>query len=131
RQMRKRRYPLIGDGGGYTSFIHVDDAAAACVAFVEAGTAGVYNVVDDEPAPAREWMRAFAHAVGAKPPRRVPVWLARALAGRAIVEWSRRCRGASNEKIKREIGWSPLYASWRDGFARALEPTGGRIGRLG
>jgi nucleoside-diphosphate-sugar epimerase len=116
RQMRKRRYPLIGDGRGYTSFIHVDDAAAACVAAVERGERGVYNAVDDEPAKAREWMPVFATAVGAKPPRRVPVRLARLLAGKAIVEWSTRCPGASNEKIKRELGWSPRHATWRRGF---------------
>ena len=120
RQMRKRQYPIIGLGEGRTSFIHIDDAAAACVAFVDRGSPGVYNVADDEPATANEWMPAFAAAIGAKPPRRVPRWLARLIAGKAIIEWTTTARGASNEKLKRELGWQAKYPSWREGFSKGL-----------
>jgi 2-alkyl-3-oxoalkanoate reductase len=120
RQMKERKYPNIGSGEGMTSFIHVDDAADACVAFVESGIAGVYNVVDDEPAMANEWMPAFAESVGAKSPRRVPAWLARLIAGKALVEWSTRSRGASNRKMKHALGWRPRYETWRRGFEDAL-----------
>jgi 2-alkyl-3-oxoalkanoate reductase len=116
-EVRKRRAPIVGKGTGTFSFIHVDDAAAATVAAVERGAPGVYNVVDDEPAPLREWVPAFAAAIGAKPPRRIPVWLARLLAGRAAVESATDLRGASNAKAKRELGWQPRYPSWRQGFA--------------
>ena len=120
QQMRKRMYPNIGAGEGMTSFIHIDDAAEACVAFVESGEPGVYNIVDDEPATANEWMPVFAEAVGAKPPRRVPAWLARLLAGKAIVDWSTTCRGASNREVKQRTSWRPKYSSWRRGFKEAL-----------
>ena len=120
RQMKKRQYPNIGSGEGMTSFIHIDDAAAACVAFVESGQPGIYNVVDDEPATANQWMPVFAEAIGAKPPRRVPAWLARLIAGRPLVEWATTCRGASNEKLKRELAWRPRYPSWQRGFREAL-----------
>jgi nucleoside-diphosphate-sugar epimerase len=117
--VRKRRAPIVGKGTGAFSFIHVEDAAAATVAAVERGGPGVYNVVDDEPAPLREWVPAFAEAIGAKPPRRVPVWLARLLAGPAAAESATELRGASNAKAKRELGWQPRYPSWRQGFADA------------
>ncbi len=116
RQVRKRRYPIIGNGEGNYSFIHVDDAASATVAALERARPGVYNVVDDEPATAAEWMPVFAEALGAKRPPRVPAFLARLFVGGAIVEWTLGMRGASNEKIKRELGWHPQYESWRQGF---------------
>jgi nucleoside-diphosphate-sugar epimerase len=118
--VRKRRVPLVGDGGGVTSFIHVDDAATATVAACERGAPGVYNVVDDEPAPFRDWLPLYAEAIGAKPPRRVPGWLARLVAGRFAVGMATAARGASNAKAKRELGWRPRYPSWRQGFREAL-----------
>jgi nucleoside-diphosphate-sugar epimerase len=120
RQVSKRRYPIIGRGEGTYSFIHVDDAASATVAALERARPGVYNVVDDDPATAAEWMPVYAEALGAKRPPRVPAFLARLIAGDAIVEWSLGLRGASNEKIKDELGWRPHYESWRQGFFRAL-----------
>jgi nucleoside-diphosphate-sugar epimerase len=116
RQVRKRRYPMIGKGEGTFSFIHVDDAASATVAALEGARPGVYNVVDDDPARAAEWMPLYAEALGAKPPPRVPAILARLLAGEALVEWMLGLRGASGAKIKEETGWRPRYASWRRGF---------------
>src|SRR5215218_5620101 len=116
RQVRKRRYQMIGIGEGTYSFIHVDDAASATVAALGRTRPGVYNVVDDEPATAAEWMPVYAEALGAKRPPRVPAFVARLIAGRALVEWSLSLRGASNEKIKEELGWHPQYESWRRGF---------------
>jgi nucleoside-diphosphate-sugar epimerase len=113
----KRRMPIVGKGTGIFSFIHVEDAASATVAAVERGEPGVYNVVDDEPAPLSEWVPIFAQAVGAKRPRRVPVWLARLVAGSAVVGMATQQRGAANAKAKRELGWQPRYPSWREGFA--------------
>ena len=121
KQFKRRMFPIIGDGGGVFSYIHVDDAADATVAAVERGEPGIYNVVDDDPAPAREWMPAFAQAVGAKAPRRVPVWLARILAGKNNTTMATIMRGASNAKAKRELGWQPRYSSWRQGFLQGLE----------
>ena len=118
--IRKRQFPVVGDGGGVWSFIHIEDAAAATAIAVEHGERGVYNVVDDEPAPARVWMPELASAVGAKPPRRVPRWLGRLLAGEAATIMMTEVRGASNAKAKRELGWKPRYASWRQGFAQGL-----------
>jgi nucleoside-diphosphate-sugar epimerase len=117
--VRKRRFPVVGDGGGVWSFVHLDDAAAATVLALERGAPGIYNVVDDEPAPVREWLPALAATIGAKPPRRIPVWLARLLAGEAGVALMTEVRGASNEKAKRELGWSLSHPSWREGFAAA------------
>jgi 2-alkyl-3-oxoalkanoate reductase len=119
-EVRKRRYPVVGDGGGVNSWIHVDDAAAATVTAIEHGAPGIYNVVDDEPAALRDWLPVYAEALGAKPPRRVPKLLARLVAGRFAAEMSTTLRGASNEKVKRELGWQPRYPSWRQGFAEAL-----------
>ncbi|MFP5387808.1 MAG: NAD-dependent epimerase/dehydratase family protein [Thermoleophilia bacterium] len=113
----KGRMPIVGKGTGVFSFIQVEDAASATVAAVERGGPGIYNVVDDEPAPMSEWAPVFAEAVGAKKPRRVPVWLARLVAGSAAVGMTTDQRGASNAKAKRELGWQPRYASWRQGFA--------------
>jgi 2-alkyl-3-oxoalkanoate reductase len=117
--VRKRRLPIVGDGGGIWSFVHLDDAAAATVLALERGAPGVYNVVDDEPAPVREWLPALAAAIGAKPPRRIPRWLARIVAGEAGLALMTEIRGASNQKAKRELGWTPRYPSWRDGFRAA------------
>lgn len=118
--VRKRQFPVVGGGGGIWSFVHVDDAAAATAVAVEHGEPGVYNVVDDEPAPVREWLPELAGALGAKPPRRVPRWIGRLLAGEAATVMMTEVRGASNEKAKRELGWRPHYASWRQGFAEGL-----------
>jgi nucleoside-diphosphate-sugar epimerase len=114
--VRKRQYPIVGDGGGYTSWIHLDDAAAATVLALGHDGPAIYNIVDDEPAPAREWLPVLADALGAKPPRHVPVWLARLLAGEAGVIIGTEGRGASNAKAKRELGWTLRNPSWRDGF---------------
>ncbi len=115
--LRKRQFPLIGDGGGLWSWIHLDDAAAATVLALEHDGPAIYNIVDDEPAPVREWLPVLAEALGAKPPRRVPTWLARLLAGEAVVAMSTEARGASNAKAKRELGWTLRHPSWREGFA--------------
>ena len=117
--VRKRQYPIVGDGGGITSFIHLEDAAAATVLALEQDGPAIYNIVDDEPAPAREWLPVFAQALGAKPPRRFPTWLARLIAGEAAVVMGTDARGASNAKAKRELGWAPRYPSWREGFPAA------------
>jgi 2-alkyl-3-oxoalkanoate reductase len=117
--VRKRQFPIVGDGGGVSSFIHLDDAAAATVLALEQGRAGVYNVVDDDPAPLREWLPVLADVLGAKPPRRFPRWLARLFAGEAAVMMGTDARGASNAKAKRELGWEPRYSSWRQGFPAA------------
>jgi nucleoside-diphosphate-sugar epimerase len=115
----KRRFPIVGDGGGLWSFIHVDDAAAATVAAVARGESGVYNIVDDEPAPPREWLPLYASALGARPPRRVPVWLAGLVVGRTAARMSGTLPGASNARAKRELGWEPRWGSWRTGFYEA------------
>ena len=118
--VRRRRFPVVGEGTGVFSFIHVDDAADATVAALERGAPGAYNVVDDEPAAMRDWLPVYAGALGAKPPRRVPVWLARIVAGRMVAEMASRLPGASNERAKRELGWRPAHPSWRTGFAESL-----------
>jgi len=118
--LRRRRIPIVGKGTGVFSFIHVDDAADATVAAVEHGAPGIYNVTDDEPAQMSEWVPGLAEAAGAKPPRRVPAWAARLIAGRAATSFALDLRGASNEKAKRELGWKPAHPSWRAGFAESL-----------
>jgi nucleoside-diphosphate-sugar epimerase len=118
--VRKRRFPVIGDGGGVFSHIHIDDAAVATAAAVERGRPGIYNIVDDEPAPVREWLPALASALGAKPPRRIPRWLGRLAAGEAAMLMLTQAKGASNEKAKRELGWQLRYPSWRQGFVQGL-----------
>ena len=115
--IRKRRFPLIGDGGGIWSFIHITDAAKATVAAVEHGERGIYNIVDDDPAPVAEWLPALAQTIGAKKPRRVPRFILRLVVGEGGVVMMTDARGASNEKAKRELAWSPAYPSWRQGFA--------------
>jgi 2-alkyl-3-oxoalkanoate reductase len=118
--VRKRRFPIVGDGGGVWSHIHIDDAATATAIAVERGRAGIYNVVDDEPATVREWLPALASALDAKPPRRIPRWLGRLLAGETATAMMTEARGASNEKAKRELGWQLRYPSWRQGIAQGL-----------
>jgi nucleoside-diphosphate-sugar epimerase len=118
-QIRKRKFPVVGSGAGVWSFIHIEDAAEATVAAVEHGRRGIYNIVDDEPAPVADWLPAVADALGAKPPRRVPRWLGRLLAGDAATIMMTEVRGASNAKAKRELGWQPSHPTWRDGFAGA------------
>ena len=118
--IRKRRFPIVGDGGGVWSHVHVEDAAAATAIAVERGRPGIYNVVDDEPAPVREWLPVLASALGAKPPRRIPRWLGRLAGGEMATFMMTEARGASNEKAKRELGWQLRYPSWRQGFAQGL-----------
>ena len=114
--VRKGMFPIIGGGDGYMSFIHLEDAAAATVLALEHGEPGIYNVVDDDPAPIREWLPELAKALGAKPPRHMATWLARLIAGESGVRTSTESRGASNAKAKRELGWTLRYPSWRHGF---------------
>ncbi|PKW12320.1 Nucleoside-diphosphate-sugar epimerase [Streptomyces sp. 1222.5] len=118
--VRKRQYPLVGSGAGYSSWVHLDDAASATVLAVEQRARGVFNVVDDDPAPAREWLPHLAACAGARRPIRVPVWLARLLAGDQAVVMMTEGRGFSNAKAKRELGWQPRYPSWRQGFEEEL-----------
>jgi nucleoside-diphosphate-sugar epimerase len=114
--IRKRRFPIVGDGGGVWSFVHIADAASATVAAIERGKPGIYHVADDEPAPVCEWLPYLARVLGAKPPLRVPAWLVRLLAGEAAVNMMTAARGISSEKAKRELDWKPRYPSWRTGF---------------
>jgi nucleoside-diphosphate-sugar epimerase len=118
--IRKRRFPIIGDGGGVFSHVHIDDAATATAIAVDHGQPGIYNIVDDEPAPVREWLPVLASALDAKPPRRIPRWLGRLLAGEAPVVMMTDVQGASNAKAKRELAWQLRYPSWRQGFAHGL-----------
>jgi len=110
---RKRRLPVVGNGGGVWSFVHIDDAAAATTIAVERGEPGVYNIVDDEPTRSAEWIPALAAQVGAKPPRHVPRWLGRLAAGEVGVSMMCEIRGASNAKAKRELDWQPAHPTWR------------------
>jgi nucleoside-diphosphate-sugar epimerase len=115
--VRKRQFPIVGDGEGVWSWIHLEDAAAATVLALEHDGPAIYNVVDDEPAAVREWLPVLAEALGAKPPRHLPVWLARLLAGEFVVVLSTSARGASNARAKRELDFTPRYPTWRTGFA--------------
>jgi nucleoside-diphosphate-sugar epimerase len=117
--VRKRQFPIVGEGGGVSSFIHLDDAAAATVLALEHDGPAIYNIVDDEPAPVREWLPVLANALGAKPPRHFPAWLARRFAGDVAVMMGAEVRGASNAKAKRELDWTLRYPSWRQGFVEA------------
>ena len=114
--VRKRQLPVIGGGAGVWSFVEITDAAAATVAAVDRGAPGVYNIVDDDPAPVAEWLPYLAEVAGAKPPLRVPAWLGRLLAGQFVVAQMTSARGSSNEKARKELGWEPRYPSWREGF---------------
>ena len=125
--VRKRRFPVIGHGEGVTSWIHLDDAAAATVLALEHDGPGLYNIVDDEPAPAREWLPVLADALGAKPPRHVPAWVVRLIIGEDAVLGATQSRGASNARAKHELGWTLRYPSWRQGFPASL----GRAGSAG
>ena len=118
--VRKRQFPLVGRGTGYSSWVHLDDAASATVLAVEQKARGVFNIVDDEPAPASEWLPYLAACAGAKPPMRIPRWLARLLAGEAAVTMMTEGRGFSNAKARRELGWELRYPSWRQGFREGL-----------
>jgi nucleoside-diphosphate-sugar epimerase len=119
--IRKRRLPVVGGGAGVWSFVHIDDAADATVKAIEgAGAPGVYNIVDDDPAPVGEWLPYLAEAIGAKPPLRLPAWLVRPMIGAPGVAAMTTIRGSSNAKARRELGWAPRYASWRDGFRNGL-----------
>lgn len=120
RLVRKRMLPLVGAGTGYLSWVHVDDAASATVLALEQQARGVFNIVDDEPAPVSEWLPYLAECVGAKPPLRIPGWLARLLAGEMVVGMMIKGRGFSNAKAKRELGWELRYPSWRQGFREGL-----------
>ncbi len=119
-EVRKRKVPVVGDGGGVWAFVHMDDAAAAAIAALDHGAPGIYNVVDDEPAAVAKWLPALAEAVGAKPPRHVPVWLGRIAAGEVGVSMMTKIRGTSNAKAKRELDWTPGYRSYREGFRTGL-----------
>jgi nucleoside-diphosphate-sugar epimerase len=127
--IRKRFFPVVGSGAGMASFIHIEDAAGATLAAIERGKPGVYNVVDDEPAPVSEWLPYLADVVGAKPPRHVPLWLGKLMAGEQLATMMTEGRGASNAKAKRELGWTLLYPSWREGFVAAVadEPLGKQL----
>jgi nucleoside-diphosphate-sugar epimerase len=118
--VRRRMFPLVGGGTGYFSWVHLDDAASATVLAVEQRARGVFNVVDDEPAPVSQWLPYLAECAGAKPPRRLPKWLARLLAGEMVVGMMTEGRGFSNAKAKRDLGWQPRYPSWRQGFKEEL-----------
>jgi len=120
KAIRKRQFPIVGDGGGIWSYVHIEDAASATVAAVDNGGPGIYNVVDDEPAPVREWLPFLAHELGAKRPVRIPRVVGRLLAGEAAVVMMTEIKGASNAKAKRELGWQPRWSTWRIGFAKGL-----------
>jgi nucleoside-diphosphate-sugar epimerase len=116
--VRKRQFPLIGDGGGMMSFIHLEDAAAATVLALDAGGPAIYNITDDEPAPMRDWLPVLAAALGAKPPYRVPGWVGRLFMGKTLTMMT-EARGASNARARKELGWTLRYPSWRAGFPAA------------
>ena len=119
-EIRKRRFPIVGAGTGTFSFLAMDDAASATVAALDRGGPGIYNVCDDEPAPLHEWLPVLAEVLGAKPPRRVPLWLAKLVAGGAVAEQAVQLRGASNAKFKARLEWEPSHPSWRQGFGEVL-----------
>ena len=121
--IRKRQFPIVGSGAGVWSFIHIDDVAGGTLAAIERGRHGLYNIVDDEPAPTTEWLPYLADVLGAKPPRHVPEWLGRLMAGEQVVSMMTEARGASNAKAKRELGWKLIYPTWREGFVVGLGNT--------
>jgi len=129
--IRRRKFPLVGDGAAVWSFVHVADAAAATVAALDHGAPGVYNIVDDEPAPVSEWLPELAAMLGARPPRHVPAWIGRLATGEVGVAMMTQSRGSSNAKARRELGWEPAHRSWRTGFAETIggTPHGVRSGR--
>jgi nucleoside-diphosphate-sugar epimerase len=121
KMVMRRQFPIVGSGAGVWSFLHIDDAAGATLAAIEGGPPGIYNVVDDEPAPVSEWLPEVAKIIGAKPPRHVPAWLGRMVGGEAAISMMTEVRGASNAKAKRELGWRPIWPAWREGFRRGLD----------
>jgi nucleoside-diphosphate-sugar epimerase len=125
--VRRRKLPLVGGASGIWSWIHIDDASSATVAAVERGAAGVYNIVDDEPAPVYEWLPVLAESIEAKPPRHAPVWLARLAVGEVGVSMMTQIRGSSNAKAKRDLGWQPSWSTWREGFRHGLVERRGRL----
>jgi nucleoside-diphosphate-sugar epimerase len=118
--VRQRKLPVVGAGTGIASFLHIDDAASAAVVAAEGGPAGIYNIVDDEPAPVRVWLPYLAQAIGAKPPRHVPGWLVRPILGEYAMNVMLSARGASNAKARTELGWTPTFPTWREGFRTGL-----------
>jgi nucleoside-diphosphate-sugar epimerase len=118
--VRANKFPIVGNGRGICSWIHVDDATAATVAALERGDRGVYNIVDNEPAAQAEWLPFLASVLGAKSPKRVPAWLAKFFVGEVGVQWLTEGRGSSNAKARRVLGWQPVWSTWRDGFRHAL-----------
>ena len=118
--MTKRKMPIIGNGAGIWSWIHLDDAASAVVAALDHGERGVYNIVDDDPAPVAVWLPYLAEALGVKAPMRIPTWLARFAVGDAGVQFMTESRGASNKKARHMLGWQPTWTTWRDGFRYGL-----------
>lgn len=124
--IRHRRFPIVGSGSGIWSFVHIDDVASAALAAVDRGSPGIYNVVDDHPAPVSEWLPYLAEVLDVKPPRHLPAWVGRLVIGEFGVAWMTEIRGASNAKAKRELGWQPLYPDWRDGFWTVVEPAATR-----
>jgi nucleoside-diphosphate-sugar epimerase len=121
--LRKRMFPVIGNGAGIVSSTHIDDAASGTLAALERGRRGVYNIVDDEPTPTRDFIPAIAEALGAPKPPRIPAWLGRLVAGEVAVTMMTEGRGSSNAKAKRELGWQPIWPSWRDGFRHGLDTS--------
>jgi nucleoside-diphosphate-sugar epimerase len=122
--LRKRLFPVVGSGAGIASFVHIEDAARATMLAIERGEPGLYNIVDDDPAPTSEWLPFLAEVVGAKPPRHVPLWLGKLMAGEQLAMMMTEGRGASNAKAKRELGWKLVYPSWREGFVEGLDEVG-------
>jgi nucleoside-diphosphate-sugar epimerase len=124
----ERKLPIVGDGAGVWSFVHIEDAALATRAAIESGSRGIYNVVDDEPAPVAVWLPELARVLGAKPPRRIPIWLGRIAIGEVGISMMTQIRGMSNAKANRELGWQPRYKSWRDGFRTGLGSASPGVG---
>jgi nucleoside-diphosphate-sugar epimerase len=118
--LKRRQFPIVGRGTGIWSFAHIEDVAAATAMAVDQGATGVYNIVDDEPAPVAEWLPYAAQVIGAKPPLRIPRWAGRLLVGEHVAVLMNDVRGASNAKAKQQLGWTPRYATWREGFTSAL-----------
>ena len=130
--IRKRQFPLVGNGEGVWSFLHTDDLATATLAAIEHGRPGeIYNIVDDEPAPVREWLPFLAQQLGAKPPRKVPAWVAKLAASPAAAMMMTESRGASNAKAKAELGWAPSHPSWRKGLPASLAKSKAQSGKTG
>jgi nucleoside-diphosphate-sugar epimerase len=123
-QIREHKFPIVGGGTGIWSFLHIDDAARATVAAVDHGSPGIYNIADDEPAPVSEWLPVLAEILGAKPPMKIPAWMGRFAIGEHGIVMMTEVRGASNEKAKRELGWKPLWPTWREGFRDGLSEAG-------